>query len=413
MYFIGVICLLFSLTTSLLADQQALICVPVADLVGSPLNTRIGAFGKTITEQYAQLPYSDAATNKISACPRIHQLLFNETVMVVGLYEHQACITIPQAFYITHHNKSPQNLYWTLKKNLMVLSDIQTKDAAHHLPDAIDFSTLKTHCAQPIVSLIHPWHHPASKKTFSAGTRFIFDPAESTADHYCIALLNPRTKKFDHEHIPTNLCHEQAQNPPAHTRQEFLKILKNWAHQDSKPIPYVWGGCSYCMRLNENEFNENALSLLPYGTLTFYTRPSVKNQIKTGFDCAGLIARAAQLCGMPYFYKNTLTLSHYLHELGPHDQLEEGDLIWIPGHVMVVSSLKNNLLIEARSYLHGYGIVHEIPLSDEFKDMQTYADLVSAFRTKKTLIRLDKGKNEVEKIKNFKVLKLSSIWPSA
>ena len=77
---------------------------------------------------------------------------------------------------------------------------------------------------------------------------------------------------------------------------------------------------------------------------------------------------------------------------------------------MIISSLENNTLIEARSYQHGYGIVQEIELGKVFKDMPTYGHLIKAFHARKGLVRLDRSGNEVENIKKFKLLKMSSVW---
>jgi hypothetical protein len=134
------------------------------------------------------------------------------------------------------------------------------------------------------------------------------------------------------------------------------------------------------------------------------------NKPQPGLDCAGLIARAAHLAGIPYFYKNSLTIAKHLAPLNKKETISEGDIIWLPGHVMVVSSLKDNLLVEARHYSHGYGKVHEIPLSHQFKNINSYEQLAAHFFNKKPLQRLDKSGKVVQVLPDFKILKLASVW---
>jgi hypothetical protein len=116
------------------------------------------------------------------------------------------------------------------------------------------------------------------------------------------------------------------------------------------------------------------------------------------------------LAGIPYFYKNSLTIAKHLAPLNKKETISEGDIIWLPGHVMVVSSLKDNLLVEARHYSHGYGKVHEIPLSHQFKNINSYEQLAAHFFNKKPLQRLDKSGKVVQVLPDFKILKLASVW---
>src|SRR5690606_17679975 len=106
---------------------------------------------------------------------------------------------------------------------------------------------------------------------------------------------------------------------------------------------------------------------------------------KSGFDCSGVIARATQICGIPYFCKNTATIPHCLKPLQKEQELHNGDLILIRGHVMIVFDVAKNLLIEARGYTHGYGKLQEIPINQVFEGIQTYKDLTDAYFGRKVI----------------------------
>lgn len=398
-------------TTCFAAESMlAVVCVPVADLVGEPLDTRYPTLGKTIAQRYHTLPYSGGTYESGIACPRVHQLLFNEIVTIVSMHEHQACITIPHLFYVTPASPHPQNMYWTLKSNLIPLDHIKQTEIHRLLPPAIDFSHGNMPCNKQSLVLIHPWQDPCLNVIYSAGTRFMYDPLASTCDEYALYRLNPQDKKIELIFIPKQMCIADEELEKHNKISLFVSMLKHWAHPAQGCIPYVWGGCSYCTVTDDLNFEEQEIAITKKKKTSWYTRPSVHAHTKTGFDCAGLIARAAQLSGIPYFYKNTLTLSLHLDTIKRSDKIKEGDLIWIPGHVMIVSSIKNNMLIEARSYSHGYGKVHEIELSRVFKDMHTYQDLKKAFFRKERLTRLDREGNPADSFKNFKILSFESVF---
>jgi len=83
-------------------------------------------------------------------------------------------------------------------------------------------------------------------------------------------------------------------------------------------------------------------------------------------------------------------MASQLEPLKQGEKIREGDLIWIPGHVMVVASLPNNTIIEARGYRAGYGKIHELPLNKLLKILQTGLSWNRLASTKKPLNLLNK-----------------------
>jgi hypothetical protein len=77
---------------------------------------------------------------------------------------------------------------------------------------------------------------------------------------------------------------------------------------------------------------------------------------------------------------------------------------------MIASDIKNNKLVEARHYNHGYGRIHELPLNKVFDGINTYQELVDAYHSKKKLYRLTSDGQIGDTINQFKILKLSSVW---
>ena len=243
----------FLLNTSLFSTEKAVICVPIADLIGQPIQILFPQQSTDIS--YTMLPVS-WKENALYACPRLHQLLYNDMVNVVETKGNETCIQISQLFYITHESSIPQTIYWTHTKNLCLLSTIiNNKININHIPQPICFD-LKNKTTfdsnQHVITLIEPHYDLTTKLTFSVGTRFI-----------CASQQRKKTKKIkvfaiDYKHnkeitiyIPSYKClySEYTTNSIQQIKQ-FVDLLKAWAHQKHSFIPYVWGGTSFINTIN-------------------------------------------------------------------------------------------------------------------------------------------------------------------
>lgn len=369
------------------ADAQnfGLVISPVADLFGQPPAKN--------DQNYAHLPVAGSS----HACPRIHQLLFNETVEIIKETAAEYCIRIPHMFYITKDNGEPQNIYWTDKRHIIPCKNLFKTNNATYIPKPINFRSSQKG-PYSIVVLTKPWH--AFDMTFSAGTRFI---GKSTWHAYTVITYHPTRHETTTLKIPTSHAILECTRTPAEARKIYIKLLKSWAHTKGY-IPYVWGGCS---------FSYTHLTGTPFcrrtcGTNHWYEIKNDTHTQKSGFDCAGLIARAAQIAGLPYYYKNTATLAAYLKPVTTIDELKDGDLIWIPGHVMAVGDIHKGTIIEARHYSQGYGKIHEIKLNKVFKDISNFQELFLALQKNIPLERLDNRGDVAQKIKELKILSIES-----
>jgi cell wall-associated NlpC family hydrolase len=388
-------------------NQSALVIVPVADLVGAPIQTF--QLGKTIKESYAKINICGGTPTPTQGSPRIHQLLLHELVEIVSEDGDEVCIIIPQIFFITHSLHKPQAMYWTLKKNLLTLKKLNETER-EKIPASPSYKTPKAITqVQNTIVIFKPFYDPVTQQTLSAGTRFIIDMSKTFEHYFSAFVFDRKTSSFKTTLIPKKIAMTIQKHTVHDSITCFVKLLQQWAHCINGPIPYVWGGCSFTHCCN-HEFVERKKKLITGAQISVFERPDCTEKPLSGLDCAGLITRAAHICGIPYYFKNTYTLAHYLKSLSIDQHLQEGDLIWIPGHVMIVSDLANNKIIEARGYSSNYGIVHEITLDQMFKDINTYDDLIHAYRHQTPLMRLNKEGDEVEEIKRYKILKLSSAW---
>ena len=119
-----------------------------------------------------------------------------------------------------------------------------------------------------------------------------------------------------------------------------------------------------------------------------------------------MLLTAAQIVGLPYYAKNTRAIYNSLRPLLKEDVLEEGDLIWYEGHVLVVSDIPKNFVIEAVGYESGFAKVHQISLDKVFADIHDYKDLILAHHMQQPLKRLDILGNPVRSVQQLKLFKL-------
>lgn len=376
-------------------SHKAITIVPVADLLGKPAHVS----AENNAQYYQKLPL--CAKNS-SSNGRIHQLLFNEIVRIEEEQGNEVRIRGNVFFQTADQVKHAS--YWTLKKNLVSLRSLQEKNIdVTKLPEPLSYRENRT--AQSIVTLKKPYYCKSLEITFSAGTRFVAAPNPANTGTSVYAL---HPKKLN-MHLIT-IPNQYVMHVPTTTQgkiESFVALTKEFAHLHDGFIPYVWGGCSYTATCRSDSFSE-----IKRGNTISYHRPELLQKPYTGFDCSGLICSAAQMCGIPFYFKNSFTIASQIKELTKNEQICNGDIIWIPGHVMIVSSLVDHLVIEARSYGHGYGKVQELPLSSIFKEVNSYNDLLARYHQKSSLSRLDKRGKIVQTIPQFKILKLSSVWPT-
>jgi len=403
MYFIGskiyisyfklfIFIIIISFTHQQHAYERGVCIVPCADLIAEPVHN---------VKQYANIPISVKKFDPI--CPRIYQLLFNETVEIIEYKNNEVLISLPHVFYQREHEIAKNTKYWTVRTNIISMNELGTKGVDNSLfPSPISFS--KPHSTHKnTVSLTQPFHDSSSGTTFSAGTRFTM-ASQPSKKNVAVYVYDNKHRAHTIKNIPTNKCIVQKNIHKEQCKQQFVNLLNTWAHPSSGFIPYVLGGSSFSSTCH-NSFGQQ-----PNNNNIIYSRNEAPTFPYTGLDCASLIVRAAQIVGIPFYYKNSITIARNLKPMSKSDAIEAGDIIWIPGHVMIVSSIDKGLLIEARSYEHGYGKVHEIPLHKEFKNIHNYHDLLDAYFNHKPLQRLDSQGTLRQTITDLKILKLESVW---
>ncbi len=333
-------------------------------------------------------PFNAAASPDTLGCPRAHQGLYNEIVNCLDEKDEFVQIAYGTAIsYKAADTSENASSFWTYKKHLIALKTLRS-DLLEALPHPV-------YAEQPTIVLLYPWEQ------FSAGTRFKHCFEWDTDIFYAIEYVD---HEYDHVSgglIPRENAMPEIKQSPQLARALFVKNINDLVDRvtatgPENSIAYVWGGSSFLHTYKQPAFfNKDGLwhregNVSPY----------------TGYDCSGFILRMAHIVGIDFPWKTAATIAAKCSPLTEADQLKEGDIIWVRGHVMVVSSLAKNEIIEARGYSSGYGCVHRIALSECFEGINSYADLLERYHTTKIVHFKNKAGEVLPEDREFKLLKL-------
>ncbi|MDR3646349.1 MAG: hypothetical protein P4L22_02285 [Candidatus Babeliales bacterium] len=388
---------------SYLVSEKAICIAPVVDLLN--VSAQLISPYTNPKSIYSAIPFSPEQESNDSAyltCLRVHQALFNEEVEILEELDHEVKIQINTAFYHISRNNFKKNSYWALKSNFKKLNELDVDK----IPETIDCN--KTNYdelpKQKIIILTLPFYDKTTEKNYSVGTRFVYKNKDES--FYIVYIYDVKSNKIVETKISKNVALEFQKETNEKKIQNFINLIKLWTHYNNKPLPYVWGGSSMqqlpstTAQLKKQVCNmDNCIST-----------KNCQNMPHSGFDCSGLILRAAQICRIPYFFKDCLTINKHLDSIQQEDQIKAGDLIWFCGHIIVISDVRKNMCIEARGYTSGHGKLHEIEVGKIFKDINTFEQLKEC-HLKETQIQVINKFGKVSRTLNkFRILKLNSVF---
>jgi cell wall-associated NlpC family hydrolase len=380
-------------------ENYGVINVPVADLTLYPVEY----YSKTLSAEqlFKQLPLSAAqVSSKTSPCVRAHQALFNEVVKIIKTTHDQVCIEIPHLLYgIDPDTQQPLCIFWTLKKWVTPLPHLQKYD--HQLQNIPPEQRTNNNS---VIILTAPFYESQTQTWYSFGTRFVHNAPTDTPEEYGIRLWNYKTNKMVIAQVPKKYSMQETILDPRQARKHFLTLIHNLLENHKGIIPYVWGGSSFLYPYKKVPASLNAVSF-ERNEINIWTRKEPYYP-HSGFDCSELIWRIAHMCNIAYPYKTTIMAEQFLEKLGPDEFPQEGDLIWLEGHIQIISNLVHNELIEASGYDAGFGKVQRAPLSHIFQDIATYQQLVEAYRKQKKIVRLTNSGTPYKEYSRCAILKL-------
>ncbi|HVX01343.1 MAG TPA: hypothetical protein VHA52_13050 [Candidatus Babeliaceae bacterium] len=369
--------------------------VPIADLLADAAHLEN-------PEVHPERYYTTLAPEAIpqESNKRVHQALYNDIVNVKYTIGHESLVILENTYYVfSAFSKKPSiNQFWTLSKNITPLSPYWIK-------------ILPIPYSKNNIILTNPWTEPSTQITFSAGTRFARAAEYDTKDCFAIHipdwnyLLTSSYQTPTISFVPRQLARIDAVASTDQARRSFISLIYEWITTAQPSIvPYVWGGNSLMFTYPDYDlFINKGNNCLVDGCWSRYGQPTPL----PGLDCSGLIYLAARIVGLPFFYRTTTTLSRNLSPLSFDDSLQEGDLVWFPGHVMIVGNIDRHEIIESRGYSSGFGKVHIITLNKIFKGVSNYKQLIERFYENRPLELLDAWGNVKKTVSQFKILKLT------
>src|SRR5581483_1738068 len=183
---------------------KAVVTVPIADIIDHPIQTTFP--DKSVEDGYNSLPLCGGEPKSNFACPRMHQLLFNEIVEVVEERNEEVKIKIPHFFYVTEKERRPQHTFWTMKRSLVPLSEFEKKGLnTWKIPPPIRFDS-KDNSFSNVVALTMPFFDQKTKTAYSAGTRFVLANDTFTVNNEILVYAyEPQTASFNIISIPASI----------------------------------------------------------------------------------------------------------------------------------------------------------------------------------------------------------------
>jgi hypothetical protein len=379
------------LWNSYMGGYPAVIIKPVVDACVHKVEPGCAS----VRENYRRLSWCWATASQ--ECPRDWQLLFNQVVDVIDEQDEQVLCVIPNA--LVSSRVTPQELKnlrcWALKDGVKPLDKLTDEERAA-IPPRINAQHFVS-SGSDVLTLIMPWENPADHQVYSSGTQFV-RTFNDDHDYYGIYWYNPESGVVQELKIYHDNCYIHGLRSMSERQRDMLAIIDRWAHE--LVIPYVWGGGSIgCAPLGVPCLAQN--STIAPDAQGWYWKFGLQGPAY-GVDCASFVFVAAHIVELPYFYRNTTTLSSHLRPLRVGDSLEDGDLIWFAGHVMLLSDSKNGIITESR----GYGIEAGIKTGRVVR--RPFTEVLKTFFSGASLDYIDRHGTVLSV--PFKILKFASIY---
>jgi hypothetical protein len=261
-----------------------------------------------------------------------------------------------------------------------------------------------------IITLVLPHHDIHTHLTFSAGTRFVAKKAKEQG-YLKIYIFDRTIHTFTTSLVPEEICClNGARRNNGEKLDEFVALLRMWVNNTCGSVPFCWGGCSLTKFYTHIGYQLLKKTDTKGNQLRYWRLDNDTMHPCSGFDMSGLVLRAAQICEIPYYCKNSTAAAKLLRAANAYDLIENGDILWVPGGLFVISDIQRGLLITMGGYQHGYGKLVELPINDLFDNLTSINDLRNALTNRVPLELKDARGTLYRTITDFKILKMRSCW---
>ncbi len=354
---------------------KAVCVVPVANAFNEYVGKK---FPTAQPKEISHLYHNVLAANiKDREFMRIHQFLLHEIVTVLEQHGTELLVQCSDHFCQNNPDEKVFNTYAVLAEEFLFLD--QVKDF-QLLPNPYEWYNGSSFKTDTIFTLKAPYTDPGSGVIFSLGTRFV--KQTKRLDEVTVFVL--QGTKMGTKTIP--LSYGVINSPRTFAEKEacIVEQFMN-ACTGEKRIPTAFGGSSATAFFKKHEYEKTTLSLPDGTTVEGYARTQ-ESGIQSGFTMPELNFTFDRMCGAVNIFKNTTTWTRLGTPLAPDQAIKNLDYICAKsGYLGRVISVQDNLIADIRSYTQHHGIARLVKLSENFKGIETYEDLVHAYHTNQPL----------------------------
>jgi hypothetical protein len=328
------------------------------------VNHQIAIINKPVVDFFQKIPLDPTiigVSPELKECPRDHQGIYNEAFCATRRGKHSFTITSPAI-----KNGNDQEISFKIESEHATLID-----SGNPLIKAIPIFNPD----KKIITLLYPWGG------YSIGTQFVAKASDQFNECYSILIPQFDTHTIREEQIPhimTTECLPPDNNPKKQFLDCVKKIVKT-TRLANYTIPYVWGGSSFVANQNDHPFYLNP------DDGNWHLDRVEKTMPYTGFDCSALIWRALHMIKKPLPWRNTGAMSKNYKPVMTYKELQNGDLFWFPGHIVIVADKEKNTIIQAHGYTNGYGKMYKTTLKEFFNEVNSFYELFQYSKSGKPL----------------------------
>jgi|GEM_PF-5504860 len=334
------------------------------------------------------------ATNKNDAeFTRVHQILLHEIVTVVDQKGPELIVRCSDHFSQVKANQKPYCTYAVLADEFVFLEELQH---AELLPPPLEWYDRKSFWSTGNIFTLGFSKKDTAQQddfNFSPGTRFLIK--EKNDQFLTVFALLPADRHQGEDQkqscmmtVVFNISEGTINHPSTKEEKKSCALEQFWrAFGGDKRVTTVWGGRSAhrAQKFSKMDYTITELELPDHTKVTGFRRPQ-EDLPHRGCDAEGADGLVATICGIEKVEKNTTTDFLYHTPLGFDESIHKLDTIHgASGYLGRVISVEENLIQEIRSYSQHHGVGRIAKLSDTFEGIETYHDLVGAYRTGKPL----------------------------
>ena len=169
-------------------------------------------------------------------------------------------------------------------------------------------------------------------------------------------------------------------------RKNIINYLEFLTKNNDKIIPYVYGGTTIGNFFEKNFFESKKIKLFNnfFTKIYVHKKKNINQEDKAGVDSSGLVNFVLRLFGIPFNLRNTKTFKTFLKKVNSYEELQDGDLLWISGHVLIVNK-KDNKFYESNGYKYNCNGIIQQHVSERFKNINSIEDLFKVNEIKSNL----------------------------